>query len=201
MSTEVNHDRAANLVLQELHQVIADNIEVDYIVPQLWQKRYLSLKKVQYFQNPLLTDQHKKDFLLYNVLMNGGYMALKTLLDVLDETSQQHQPHVNLAIRLRKRYRDVCTGDQIDQRQSLAEEPHNAYTLANNSSTNVQSIPQIPDIIPQILSQFTQSLGNATSPVTTKCDCMQHSSTSVPAGPACNCSFGCFKSVMSFIVT
>lgn len=184
------NDRAANLVLQELHQVIADHIDVDYIVPHLYKKRYLSLKKVQYLQNPQrnLTDQDKKDYLLYNVLMNGGGTALTTLLDALDETSQQHQPHENLAFKLRKHYHDVC--DQINQ--GLAEEPHaqNANTPSARPSVttdtppsvNTQSLPQVPDIIPQIFSQITQNLGNSTPPVTKNCDRLRNSTP----GPACN---------------
>ena len=180
MSSTEDSDYAANLVLRESHQLIADHINVDCIAPSLYQKHCLSLKQLQYLQNRQgnLTDQDKKEYLLNNVLMNGGYTILRTLLDTLDETSQELQPHANLAFRLKKQYHDVC--NQADQ--NSAKEPQSSPET--NPPTNfTQSLPQIPDIIPQIFSQLTQSLGSAAPPVATKSDERNHSSAS---GPACN---------------
>ena len=172
-------DHAANVVLRQSHQLIADHVNVDCIAPRFYQKQCLSLKQLQYLQNRQgnLTDQGKKEYLLNNVLMNGGGKILGTLLDALDETSQQLQPHANLAVRLREQYHDVC--NQIDQK---SEEPQSA-PKSNPSTNTTQPLPQIPDIIPQIVSQLTHSLGSTAPPVTTKSDERNHSSAS---GPACN---------------
>ena len=111
--------------------------------------------------------------------MNGGYTILRTLLDTLDETSQELQPHANLAVRLKKQYHDVC--NQPDQKS--AKEPQ-SFTESDPSTNATPSLPQIPDIIPQIFSQLTQSLGSTAPPVATKSDERSHSQSG--SGPACN---------------
>ena len=136
MSSTEDNDFAANLVLRQSHQLIADHVNVDCIAPRFYQKQCLSLKQLQYLQNRQgnLTDQDKKEYLLNNVLMNGGYTILRTLLDALDETSQQLQPHANLAVRLKKQYNDVCnqTDQKSEEPQSVLKAihqptPHNLY--------------------------------------------------------------------------
>jgi len=158
-------DHAANLTLRKLHQVIAGHIDVDDVAPLLYQKNYLSLNKLQFLQNPraILTDQEKKEYLLNNVLMNGGYVALSTLLDVLDETSQKLQSHATLAGKLRKEYQDMC--NQIDQ--GLVEEPQiiNDIQNASTSAHTAQSLhSQIPDIIPEVTSQCDRHHSSASTP-------------------------------------
>lgn len=119
MSSTEDNDFAANLVLRQSHQLIADHVNVDCIAPRFYQKQCLSLKQLQYLQNRQgnLTDQDKKEYLLNNVLMNGGYTILRTLLDALDETSQQLQPHANLAVRLKNNI-TTCVIKQIKNQKS-----------------------------------------------------------------------------------
>ena len=131
--------------------------------------------------------------------MGVSYTIFRALLDTLDETSQQLQPHANLAVRLKKQYHDVS--NQTDQK--LEKEPRSA-SESNPSTNTTQSLPQIPDIIPQIVSQLTHSLGSSAPPVTTKSDERNHSSAS---GPACNYfialsgsvspSYACFSSSLN----
>ena len=74
MGSREDNDYAANLILRESYQLVADHVNVDCIAPLFYQKHCLSLEQLQYLQNRQgnLTDQDKKKYLLNNVLMNGG---------------------------------------------------------------------------------------------------------------------------------
>ncbi|XP_065920953.1 uncharacterized protein [Dysidea avara] len=179
-------DRAANQVFRELRQEIVSFIDLGTIIPLLHKKRWLTLQKLQYLENPRngLEEAERKQYLVNHSIMGKGLSALQTLLDVLDETSKLYEPHEKLSVKLKQHYQIVF--GQISHETlsvgcpSISDSP---TVLTDHITASVSSMP---DIVPQ-LSSFLPSQSDITAnrshteSTSSGCRHRSHGTTPVPA--------------------
>lgn len=178
-------DRCANEVFQELRQQIVSFIDVDEIIPLLHKKRWLTLQRLQYLENPRgdLTDMQRKQYLINHSLMDKGFSALQTFLDVLDETSKLYEPHKELSVTLKQKYQNIF--DQMNH-AAAGTAGHSTITDSFQQSTEpvTASMSSMPDIVEDVGHMFSLSKTISIPPETESTNNWHHrphESASVPA--------------------
>ena len=101
-------DQIANKVLQDSYHEIIDQLNINAVVPRLYAKRRINISELDRLQNISvnLIDQQRKHLLYSIALVGKGKPGLDAFLEVLDDTSIQHDPHALLAGKLRERFQE-----------------------------------------------------------------------------------------------
>ena len=180
-------DRCANKVFQELRQQIVSLIDVDEIISLLHKKRWLTLQKLQYLENPRsgLTDTERKQILVNYSLMSKGFSALQMFLDVLEETSKSYEPHEKLSVILRQQYQNVF--DQMSQEALGSITDHSTISDSFQQSTMPADhiTANMPDIVEDIGQRYSH-LSKTIIPPTEFTNRSHHRSHDVAPAPAFN---------------